>query len=178
MGFINMTAHVSATCDLIFINKIFTINENTSGEECLTIYKQYQDRIEKLCSERICTLASYYSSSVDLFEFIHSLKTDDVYNMQEAVNDWDDTLRETLNNTSFNLDDVVTSFDDVWKNSQFSDLLKCLESSSLELSTIKRVYLELTDKEKSKRGRIEKILKHSLMYFVRIDGHRTNFDIY
>ncbi|CAF1188642.1 unnamed protein product [Rotaria sp. Silwood1] len=204
MGFINITAHVSATWDLTFIDKIRSIDENTSGEECTIIYKQYQDHIQKLCSERVCTLVSYYSSSEDLFKFIYSLKTEDVYNMQEAVNDWDETVvntktifdftivknfidrayadmntkRQQLTNTPFHLTDVVASFNEVWKNNQFSDLLKCLESSALGLSTIKRVYLELTNKEKSKRHYIAKILKNSSIHFVRTGDHEIIFDVH
>ncbi|CAF5147547.1 unnamed protein product, partial [Rotaria magnacalcarata] len=62
---------------------------------CFSTYEQYREQFEKKCSFNILTLFYYYGSSSDLFDFVDSLTADDVYNLQEAVNDWDETLVNT-----------------------------------------------------------------------------------
>ncbi|CAF3944692.1 unnamed protein product, partial [Rotaria sordida] len=204
MGLMKLSAKVSATSDSALFEKVCSIDEKTSGEECTLIYERYRNEIGKQFPEKVLTLVSHYDSSSELFDFLHSLTADDVYNLQEAVNDWDETLVSTktvfdfaivknfidrayiamknkhqeLKNTPFKLDHIVACFTDVWTNDQFIDLLKCLESSFLALSSIKRIHLELTDKEQSKRRRIADILQKSNIYFVRIEHRETIFDVH
>ncbi|CAF3907546.1 unnamed protein product, partial [Rotaria sp. Silwood2] len=203
-GLIQLSKRVSATIDSTLFENVCSINEKTSGEVCTSIYEQYRNEIQKRFPDNILTFISYYDSSSDLFDFLHSLTADDVYNLQEAVNDWDETLVSTktvfdfaivknfidraytvmrekhkiLKDTPFQLEHIVDCFTDVWKNDQFINLLKCLESSSLALSSIKRIHLELTDKEQSKRRRIADILQKSSVCFVRVKHLETIFDVH
>ncbi|CAF1611000.1 unnamed protein product, partial [Didymodactylos carnosus] len=136
-----------------------------------------------------------------LFDFLKSLTSDDVYNLQEAVNDWDETLLNTK--TIFEFATVKTFLDrayaaikdkqsqiqplvfkqiiecleSIWETNQFDGLSKCLESSALSLAGIKRIHLELTDKEQSKRRRIADILQQSKMNFILLGYHEKWFDI-
>jgi len=187
-------AKVSPTTEsTLFID----IDENTLGSKCASIYDQYQKTIATKSPEKILTLISYYSSSLDFFDFLESLSADDVYNLQEAVNDWDETLVNTkvifdfalvknfidrsyaamTKNIPRQLEDIIASFIDVWQDQQFDDLLNCLESSSLALSSIKRIHIELTDKEQSKRRQIADILQNSSVGFIRTGHHLVTFDI-
>ncbi|CAM2726708.1 unnamed protein product [Rotaria socialis] len=194
---------VSASIDSTLLDSVCAINERTSGGECALTYEKYRDEIERPLSDNMLTLFSYYSSSSDLFDFLGSLSNDEVYNLQEAVNDWEETLVSTkivfefatvknfvdraydtlkvkhqeLKNTPLQLNDIVTGFAITWENEQFTDLLTYLESSSLALSSIKRIHLELVDKEQSKRRRIADILQKSTVYFVRIGHNETTFDV-
>ncbi|CAF1639071.1 unnamed protein product, partial [Adineta ricciae] len=198
-GCVHLVAKVSATIDSTFLDRVQVVDHDTLGEECVIVYTKYQNEIEKRYQEKVLTLISYYSSSSDLLDFLHLLTLEDVYNLQEAVNDWDETLlnpksvfdfavvknfidraykaMSILDKTSFQLERIVDCFIEVWKDAQFTDLLKCLESASLALSSIKRIHLELTDKEQSKRRRIADILQKSTIYFVHINDQQLTFDI-
>jgi hypothetical protein len=203
MGITQLTKRVSATSGSTLFTTACSVNKNTSGGKCALIYEQYQNEIVKKISDNVLTLISYYGSSLDFFDFLDSLTSEDVYHLQEAVNDWDETLvntkvvfdfavvknfidrsyaamenkRKELKNTPFQLEHIVTCFTEVWKDEQFTDLLKYLESSSLALSSIKRIHLELTDKEQSKRRQIADLLQNSIVGFVRIGHYETIFDV-
>ncbi|CAF1340047.1 unnamed protein product [Adineta steineri] len=203
-GLMQLITQISVTSDLtLSFDDVCKMNDLTLGRQCTLIYRKYQDQIEKQFSDNILTFISYYSSSSDLFNFLHSITSDDIYNLQEAVNDWDETLlntktifdfaivktfidraykametkRQELKDAPFQLKDIIACFEDVSKSDQFNDLLKCLESSSLALSSIKRIHLELTDKEQSKRRQIADILQKSTVYFVRVGYHEISFDV-
>ncbi|CAF5225502.1 unnamed protein product, partial [Rotaria magnacalcarata] len=167
-----------------FLRSLNSIDQRVLSEQCSSIYEQYLEDFERKCSANVLTLLSFYGSSQDLFEFLDSLAADDVYNLQEAVNDWDETLVNTktifdfstvknfldrayasisekqkqLNLTSLSFDRIIGCFEDILTNKEFNDLAKCLQSSALSLASIKRIHLELTDKEQSKRRRIADIL--------------------
>lgn len=203
MGCINLSEKISANIDSTLLRNAREIDEQTTGEQCASVYAQFRDQILQRYPENVLTLISHYSSSADLFDFLHLLTPEDVYNLKEAVNDWEETLvstrivfdlavvknfidlayenmrakRNQAGDTSFQLENMVTCFTEVWKNNQFIDLIKCLESSSLALSSIKRIHLELTDKEQSKRRRIADILQNSSVAFVRIGDHHPTFDV-
>ncbi|CAF4074192.1 unnamed protein product [Rotaria sordida] len=194
---------IPASIDSTLFDDVCAMDETTSGEKCAIVYEKYRDQIEKPFPNNMLTLLSYYSSASDLFDFLGSLSADDVYNLQEAVNDWEETLVSTkivfefatvknfvdrsyatmkdkhqeLKNAPLQLNDIATSFINVWKNEQFTDLLIYLESSSLALSSIKRIHLELVDKEQSKRRRIADILQNSIVYFVRIGHNEITVDV-
>ncbi|CAF1676441.1 unnamed protein product, partial [Adineta ricciae] len=203
IGLEQLHSKLSIAYDSTLFAAILTVTESTTGEECTSIYEEYRKQIKEHFSDNILTFISYYSSSSDLFEFLHSLTADDIYNLQEAVNDWDETLVNTktvfdfaivktfidrsyeaicvkqqqLKDQPFQLKLLNNCFAEVWKNDQFKDLLKCLESSSLSVTSIKRIHLELTDKEQSKRRQIVDILQKSTICFVRILHYDATFDV-
>ncbi|CAF3763739.1 unnamed protein product, partial [Rotaria sp. Silwood1] len=203
MGIINLSTKISSNIDLNFLRSLYAIDEQTLSKICSSTYEKYREQIEKKCSNNILTLFFYYGSSWDLFDFLDTLTADDVYNLQEAVNDWDETLVNTktifdfatlknfldrayatmtnkqkqLNVTSLSFEHIVECFDDTWKNNQFDGLSRCLESSALSLASIKHIHLELTDKEQSKRRQIADILQKSKINFVRNGHHEITFDI-
>ncbi|CAM4786959.1 unnamed protein product [Rotaria magnacalcarata] len=200
-GIMNLTAKISDNIDLNILRSVCSINKQTLSQLCFSTYEQYREQFEKKCSFNILTLFYYYGSSSDLFDFVDSLTADDVYNLQEAVNDWDETLVNTktifyfatvknfldrayaaisdkqaqVNSLLF--EDLIECFRDIWKNNQFDGLSLCFESSALSLASIKRIHLELTDKEQSKRRRIADILQKSNIGFVLLGHHEIIFDI-
>ncbi|CAF1035564.1 unnamed protein product [Rotaria sordida] len=202
-GIINLSKKISSNIDLNFLRSLYAIDEQTLSKICSLIYEKYREQIEKKCSNSILTLFSYYGSSWDLFDFLDTLTADDVYNLQEAVNDWDETLVNTktifdfatvknfldlayaamtdkqkqLNVMLLSFEHIIKCFENIWKNNQFDGLSRCLESSALSLSSIKRIHLELTDKEQSKRRRIADILQKSNINFIRNGHHEITFDI-
>ncbi|CAF4369273.1 unnamed protein product, partial [Rotaria magnacalcarata] len=203
-GIMNLSSKISVDIDPSFLRSLNSIDQRVLSEQCSSIYEQYLEDFERKCSANVLTLFSFYGSSQDLFEFLDSLAADDVYNLQEAVNDWDETLVNTktifdfstvknfldrayasisekqkqLNLTSLSFDRIIGCFEDILTNKEFNDLAKCLQSSALSLASIKRIHLELTDKEQSKRRRIADILQSSNIEFVRIGHHEVAFDIY
>ena len=203
IGLVKLSVKVSATCDTSFFESISSMDDETSGEQCVSTYEQYQNEVTKRYPHDAVKLISYYNSCEDLFEFLHSITAEDVYNLQEAVNDWDETLvdtktvfdlatvknfidrayramevkRQELLQTPLQLEHTIICFTDVWKDNQFSDLLPCLESASLGLSSIKRIHLELTDKEQSKRRRIADILQKSCVHLLRVENDEAEFDV-
>ncbi|UJR16715.1 hypothetical protein I4U23_003615, partial [Adineta vaga] len=202
-GLKQLSERMSVVCDSTLFNHVCDITEDTPGGECALIYEQYQNQIEKQLPDTVLAFISHYSSSSDLFDFLHSLTADDIYNLQEAVNDWDETLintktifdfaivktfidraydtmktkRQELENVPFQLNHIIDCFAELMKNDQFKDLLTCVESSSLAVSSIKRIHLELTDKEQSKRRQIADILQKSTISFIRKGRHETAFDV-
>ena len=202
-GILHLSNKFSAANNSIWLKNAAAVNQNSLAEQCALIYNQYQNEIVAKYPEKIVTLISYYGSSADLFTFLDSLKMDDIDHLKEAVNDRDESLVDTKvifdidivknflsrayqviqtkqnqsNNTPIKLEHIIESFMEVWKNEQFTDLLKCLQSSSLSLSSIKRIHLELTDKEQSKRRQIADILQKSSIGFIRIGYHQATFDV-
>ena len=202
-GIMHLCDKFSATNHLIWLKNACGTHQNIIADDCAKIYDQYEENIVNKYPKRIVKLISYYGSSQDFFTFLDSLKMDDIDHLKEAVNDWDESLVNTKTifdfeivknfltrayqviqtkqkqskNTPIKLEHIIDSFMEVWKNEQFTDLLKCLQSSSLSLSSIKRIHLELTDKEQSKRRQIADILQKSSIGFIRIGYHQATFDV-
>ncbi|CAF2743269.1 unnamed protein product, partial [Rotaria sp. Silwood2] len=202
-GLINLNKKVSFQIDSNFLDNVYHIKEETSIIECASIYEQYQNRFDVPFSTDILKLISYYSSASHLFDFLHSVTTYDICNLQEAVNDWDETLvntktmfdiatvknfldrsyeairikRQELADTPLQLEHIIICFENIKNNEQFNDLFKCIESSSDEMSSITRIHLELTDKEKSKRRQIADILRNSIVDFSYVAYNDCIFDV-
>ncbi|CAF5228023.1 unnamed protein product, partial [Rotaria magnacalcarata] len=114
-------------------------------------------------------------------------------NLLEAVNDWDETLISTktvldlvliktfLDRVYTKIDllrkkqpipdeihRVILCFEEVQKDDEFKSIIQYFESCSKLLSSIKRVYMDLTNKERSKRRRIFDIVQKVCFGFVRL----------
>jgi hypothetical protein len=202
-GLIQLGQRFSANLNKTFYNQICNVSEETSGQECIQLYQQYQNQLEATFSHELLTFISYYSSSSDLFEFLHSLTDEDISSLKEAGNDLGETLMDaktifdfaniksfidrtydtiktgwsTSQVTPMEINYVIACFEKSWPQEEAVNLLKCLESSSLSLTSIKHIYLTLTDKEQSKRRRISDILQKSSVVFVRIEHHGVSFDV-
>ena len=195
-----LTEKVRVTIDSTLLKKVLAIDENITGEMCVAVFEEYQKQFEDQLPDNILILISYYSSSSDLFEFLHTLTTEDVDNLKEGVNDYDETLIDAAvifefsvvktfvdcmyaaidvqqRNNSLHLQHMVACIENIWGINPFDDLLQCIESSSLALSCIRRVHVELTDKEQAKRRRIADILDNSTIRFVRTGRFETTFDV-
>ena len=202
-GLIQLSLRFSTNLNQTFYEEVCNVNEETFGQECIGLYQQYRSQLEAKFLDKVLTFISYYSSSSDLFEFLHSLTDDDISSLKEASNDRGETLMNTetifdfANIKSFidrtydmikteqhtsqatptDIDHVITCFETSWQQEQAVDLLKCLESSSLSLTSIKHIYLTLNDKEQSKRRRISAILQNSSVVFVRVECYEVLFDV-
>jgi hypothetical protein len=202
-GLIRLSSQFSATLNQTFYKQLCDVNGKTSVQECIQLYQQYQNQLEATFPDKVLTFISHYSLSIDLFQFLHSLTDDDISSLKEASNDRGETLMDaktifdfaniksfidrtydaikteqrTSQVTQIEIDCVIMCFEKSWPQEQAVDLLKCLESSSLSLTSIKYIYLTLTDKEQSKRRRISDILQESSVVFVRIEHHGVSFDV-
>ena len=199
-GLIKLSSHFSATINRSFYERMRSVDTKTSIQIWIELYQQYRNELETRFLDKVLIFISYYSSSADLFEFLHILTDDDISSLKEASNDRGETSTdaETIfdfgNIKSFmdrtydmikdkqlrsilSIDLVIQCFEQAWKQEQTVDLLKCLESSSLSLTSIKHTHLTLNNKEQSKRRRISDILQQSTVIFVRVELHEVSFDV-
>jgi len=186
-GLLNLSLRLNAFVDADLLTNVLNLNENTLGHQCIPILEQYQTQISENLSPKLQKFFSYYSSSIDLIRFLDQITLDDVNNLKESINDRDDLLIDaavifdlvllTTFLDSFyakipkNYESIVQSIEELWQD----NLLKCFESTSIALTCIQRIYLELTDKEQAKRRRISDVLNHSTINFTLT---RDKFDVH
>ena len=172
----------------LFFEKIEQLNDTISGEDLHKVCQIFSANFSNKHSAQVLNLLARYKTSDDLIAFLHKLATTDVDNLLEAVNDWDETLISTktvldlvLIKTFLDrvyamikkppaqreIHQVITCFENVQKDNEFKNIIQCFDSCSKSLSSIKRVYLELTNKEQSKRGRIFDIVQNATFHFIR-----------
>ncbi|CAF2792787.1 unnamed protein product [Rotaria sp. Silwood2] len=177
------------------------INNQTISSECYNKYQHYVETIENIYSRNILNLCAKYNVSKELIKFLEELTTTDADNLLEAVNDWDETLISTKSVIDFVklktfftrayasieelrshkaellFQDVAKCFDDIFKDDDFKNVIGLFETCSQSVAGIKHLYLELTNKEQSKRRYIIDIMSHSLLHFVKNLGSERLFDV-
>jgi hypothetical protein len=173
-----------------FLQKLTEMTEKTLAELCYVNYKQFDDEVLKKYSEQTLTVCSLYDDSDDLIKFVKKINRTDMDNLLEAVNDWDESFittqtiidfvqlghfLDTINNytadkqASKTLNDVLSYINELLKQKEYTDIVSYFRTSLSALPGIRRQYLDLTDKEKSKRAKIRYIMKNSLLKIIEVD---------
>jgi hypothetical protein len=170
-----------------FLSTLIETNEKTKGEICYTNYQQFNDEFLKKHPEQTLTVCSLYHDSKTLVDFVKRLKQTDMDNLLEAVNDWDESFITTqtiidfvqlghfldsISNYATNkqsattLNDILLDIDTLLKQKEYTDIVNYFQTSLSALPGIQRQYLDLTDKEKSKRTKIDHIMKESSLKII------------
>ncbi len=164
------------------------------------LYNKFAIHFLQNHSKDLLNFISQYSLSNELITFLNLLPSTDVDNLLQAVNDWDETLINTKTILDFvmlkrffvrfnqemnsrknepfssNLKQIEIAFEKVFEDEQFKNLFNCFQTCSASLTTIKRIHLELTDKELSKRNRISDLMRNITFHFIE-QSNKFNIDI-
>ncbi|CAF0876681.1 unnamed protein product [Rotaria sordida] len=184
------------TDKLPLIERILKLNEETSGEICCETYKEYCTFYFEKYSTTTLDFLQIFNNSNELLEFIRPLTSTDIESLLESVNDSDETLIDTStiinmtkiksfferihqevakireqNPTSVGDGIVIHCLENVLKETDYENIVLYIKSSLNSLTSIQRLYMELTNKGLSKRQRILEIMQTSQMEFFE---QRTN----
>ncbi|CAF0968657.1 unnamed protein product, partial [Didymodactylos carnosus] len=194
--------HISSNTDLkTILTDLIEINKQTISGVCYNKYHHYIETVEKTYSANILNLCAEFNVSRELIKFLNELTTTDADNLLEAVNDWDETIISTKSVIDFvnlktfftrayasieklfsreiklSFQDVAKCFDDIFKDDDFKNVIGLFQTCSQSVTGIKHLYLELTDKEQSKRRCIMDIMSHSVLHFVKDLRSERMFDV-
>jgi ribosomal protein L40E len=201
-GYINLTINLGLSFDKICLElqKIPEIDYQTPGLQCFLLYQYFLKHLFRRHSKELLDFISQYSLSNELITFLNLLASTDVDNLLQAVNDWDETLINTKtvfdfvtlkrffvrfnqetdsirsNSSVFNFDQIEAAFMKTFEDEQFRNLFNCFQTCPASLTSIKRIHLELTDKELSKRKRISDLMRNIKFDFTE-QSNRFNINI-
>ena len=200
-GWINILKQLNVPIDEKLLDKfqeIPQITQQTLGLKCGLCYQYFQQIFARKYSGALLDFVAEYSRSQELIAFLNLLALPEVDNLLHAVNDWDETLINTKTVLDFVLlkrflvrladhfdrsssDTALTSFDRISRafeeaseDEEFEHIFQCFRTCSSSLVSIKRIHLELTDKELSKRKRISDIMNGITFGFI---AQANKFDI-
>ena len=180
------------------LDDLLTINEQTLGQPCYDRYQQYITTCTDKYSSRILTLWSHYYVSRDVIDFLHKISATEMDNLLEAVNDWDDTLISIKTVMDFatlktfldqvyatvrerevalTVDHIAACFEKISQVPEFQHIVCLFSTCSTSLLAIQRLYLELTNKEQSKRQRIMDIMHRSSITFEQNPAKKYEFNV-
>lgn len=184
------------------LSDLTKIVSETRIKTCYDEYQNYIENIEKKYSVDMLNLCAAFNLSNDLIQFLDDLTTTDADNLLEAVNDWDETMISTksvidfvklktfftriqtsieqirLNkNSEILFHDVANHFDDIFNDDDFKNINELFPTCLLALTGIKQLYLELTNKEQSKRKCIIDIMSNSILNFTKNLQSERLFDV-
>jgi hypothetical protein len=194
--------HISLNTNLktIFADLVQICKQTISGV-CYDKYQHYKELVENVYSANILDLCKEFYISKDLIKFLDELSTTDADNLLEAVNDWDETLISTksvidfvklktffmrasasierirLPETELLFQDVTRCFDEIFNDNDFKNIIGLFPTCAQSVAAIKHLYLELTNKEQSKRRCIMDIMSHSVLCFVKNSHSERIFDV-
>ena len=200
-GWINILEQLNVSIDPKLLEKlqeIPQINQETLGLRCGLYYEYFLKTFLKKYSNELLAFVAEFSLSKDLITFLNLLALPEVDNLLHAVNDWDETLINTKTVLDFvvlkrflvqvadnfdnsnsgtaqtSFDRISNAFQDAFKHEEFAHIFQCFRTCSASLISIKRIHLELTDKELSKRKRISDLMQDSSLGLV---SQSNRFDI-
>ncbi|CAF4120105.1 unnamed protein product, partial [Didymodactylos carnosus] len=186
------------------IDKILAITDETLCETCHVAYQEFSNVCYSKQPKPVLAISSHFYSSIDLIEFLATLNRTDFDDLLEAITEWDESsvspqtiiefqsigsflgqlltyfstkqTSSSLSSTSTkkSINEFFQQVNKLLKNSDFANIVNCFQSCSLSLIGIKRLYLELTDKEESKRIKIFHIINNSTINF----SHSVKFDVF
>ncbi|CAF4156939.1 unnamed protein product [Rotaria sp. Silwood2] len=182
-GFDHLVTFYNLSGDYKFLSVLDNMTEATNGDMCYINYQQFKEGILKKYSEEVLTVCLHYNDSKKLVDFVERLNRTDMDNLLEAVNDWDESFittqtiidfvqlgrfltsvnnySRTVGQTSKTLNDILSYIDTLLKEKEYSDIISYFQTCLPALPGIQRLYLELTDKEESKRTKIFHIINKS-----------------
>jgi ribosomal protein L40E len=201
-GLINLLHNLDKSSDPICnsVKNIPGMNSQADGTHCYARYQRYSSIFLQNHSKELLNFICQYSLSNELITFLNRLHSTDVDNLLQAVNDWDETLINTKTILDFvmlkrffvrfnqeidstknepfssTLVQIETAFEKTFEDEQFKNIFNCFQTCSASLTTIKRIHLELTDKELSKRNRISDLMKNITFHFTK-QSNKFNIDI-
>ncbi|CAF2385070.1 unnamed protein product [Rotaria sp. Silwood2] len=201
-GYINLLNNIEKfsgkNCEIF--KKITEINNQTKGLQCFMRYRQFLREFLECHSKEFLNFIAQYSLSNELITFLNLLPSTDVDNLLQAVNDWDETLINTktvldfvmlkrffvrfnqkldsIRNDSslFDIEQIKIAFQTTFEDEQFKNIFNCFPTCLASLTSIKRIHLELTDKELSKRKRISDIMQNIKFGFIE-EFNKFNINI-
>ncbi|CAF3044828.1 unnamed protein product [Rotaria sp. Silwood2] len=180
------------------LDGLLTINEQTLGQACYDCYQRYITTCADKYKPQSLTLWSHYSVSRDVIDFVHKISATEMVNLLEAVNDWDDTLISTRTVMDFatlktffdqvyvtireqeavlTVDHIAACFEKISQVPEFQRIVDLFPTCSASLLAIQRLYLELTNKEQSKRQRIIDIMHRSSITFKQNPAKKYEFNV-
>ena len=178
------------------LETLATLDETISGDRCSSAYQSYRRDFEKYSLD-VLIIWSQYSIASELIQFIVSTSSTDFNNLIEAVSDGDNQLVSpkivrNLATWKHYFTGVYKAIDYIRSTKSSDDKLACFksipitnfngtleqffETCSIELSSMKESYLQLTNKEESKRRQILAILQSASINFLQKDSDRVQFD--
>ncbi|CAF3507084.1 unnamed protein product [Rotaria sp. Silwood1] len=169
--------------DYKFLSVLDKMTEDINGDVCYANYQQYNEETIKRYSKDVLTVCSHYQDTEKLVNFVKKLNQTDMDNLLEAVNDWDESFittqtiidfvqlgrfltsinnySSTIEQTFKTLNDILSYIDTLLKQKEYADIISYFQTCLSALPGIQRLYLELTDKEESKRTKIFHIINKS-----------------
>ncbi|CAF4517450.1 unnamed protein product, partial [Rotaria socialis] len=195
-GIVSLLAYLKVPIDdethLLF-DSIVQLDKTKTGDDFYKVCENFSKNYSNKYLPQVLNLIGQYKTSDELITFLHKLAATDADNLLEAVNDWDETLISTktvldlvliktfLDRVYAKIDllrkqqpmqdeihRIILCFEEVQKDDEFKSIIQYFESCSKLLSSIKRVYMDLTNKEQSKRRRIFDIVQKVCFGFVRL----------
>ncbi len=182
------------------LQDIPNINLQSDASLCFSSHRKFLNHLSRRHSKEFLDFISQFSLSVDLITFLNQLASTDVDNLLQAVNDWDETLINTKtildfvtlkrffvrfnqeielvknNSSNFNFREIEEAFTKTFDEEEFRNLFNCFQTCSASLASIKRINLELTDKELSKRKRISDLM-HNIKFSFTEQSNKFNINI-
>ncbi|CAF3742087.1 unnamed protein product [Rotaria sp. Silwood1] len=190
---INLLKYLNLTNDndnSPIIERMLKLNEETSGEICCETYNEYYTSYPKKYSDKTLNFMEKFNASTELLEFIRPLTSTDIESLLESVNDSDETLidasaiinltkiksffehinqeveaKRKQSGTSVPHDIIMKYLENLLNEKDFEYIDSYIDSSLNSLTSIQRMYMELTNKGLSKRQRIFEIMQRSQLAF-------------
>lgn len=199
--------HLPTSDKLLVLQTIVNFDNKTSSETCIAVYQDYCTHFSNKYSETTLKFIAQWSVSYTLLRYVYSLKTTDVDDLLEVVNDWDESLINTKTVLDFvllkrfldkinaeietietqrsvELDDIIISSDKILKQNEFQNLLANFSACLKNLPSIQRISTGATNKEQSKRKHILDIMTQSDFCFCAhqgkelINANNYQFDVH
>ena len=186
-----MFSHYNVTTSSIqssVLQNILNIDDTTSGKICIDTYQDYRNHYAGKYYPPTLDLIAQWSKSKKLLTFLHELKANDIDDLLEIVNDWDETsvntenvfnlvllkkFFDTLNvnieaarqKKSLDVDNIIVCFNEALTKFEHKEIMSNMDSCQRNLSNIQRIRSETGNREQSKRKRILDIMNTSNFSF-------------
>ncbi|CAF1030357.1 unnamed protein product, partial [Didymodactylos carnosus] len=173
----------------IISNNILSLTIQTNGDACYQYYRDYCNEFSSKHEKLILNLCAQYYSAYELISFLSDRTENDMNNLHEGANDNDDTMITTENVSDFELIHLflhrlkqsnIHTFDDFIQIAQTllstnNTIIQKLETCTSLLAGLQQLFLELTDKQESKRRKIFLIVTKSFIQFKKMSP--KNIDV-
>ena len=173
---------------LAVLKDILDIDDQTSSEACITAYQSYRTYYSIPYSPVTLEFIAQRTKSNELLIFLYKLQPTDIDDLQEIVNDWDETTTntesvfslvllkkilekldktiETANKkTSLDVDGLMLCYQVILRKVEYKDIISTIVSCQQNLPNIKRIRTETANKEQSKRKRVLDVMENSNFSF-------------
>ncbi|CAF0807414.1 unnamed protein product [Didymodactylos carnosus] len=174
---------------LTVFNNLLSLTEQTTGELCYQYYQDYCDKFSSQHTKLLLDLCARYYTANELINFLSNRTENDMNNLREGANDNDDTMITAENVGDFELlhsflhrmkQSNILTFDDFIQTAlplvhTDRTIVQKLGACTSLLSGLQQLFLELTDKQESKRRIIFLIVAQSSIQFEKTS--QKNIDV-